>query len=203
MPNFSDLRPIVTAFAPNVPEFVASNAIRESARRFFRETHAYSVDVPIVLCQGVNTYELEVFENNLEVVAIKSAEFNEFDQMHIVAYPDKYENEGKPTKLMGASKRSVKVYPTPDGEYEITVKVAVRPSFDATFIDDDAYSENEEAIRYGALMTLKSQNATEWFSPEEVPYYGDLYRSEVNQKKIDIFNSYADLQPQHNIPKFI
>lgn len=202
MARFDELRQLVAAFAPNVPDFVAANAIREAARMFFRQTQSYKVDIEVALCERVNDVLFDLFEDEVEVVSFLSAEHDEFDKLALITSPASANTIGKPRYLLPLNKSTGKVYPTPDKDYYITVKASVRPKFDAASIDDEVFSENEEALRYGALSILKAQNQTDWFSPEEVQYYTDLFKKEVNKKVIEAHNAHSFREFAKPTPKF-
>lgn len=192
MAKFEALHTLISAYAPNVPDFVAGNAIREAARRFFRATRAYTVEVDVPLCAGLAIGEVDLFDDSLEVVStlrVNIGENKPLDKKSEVPISD---ITGTPRHFTGEDRLNIKVYPTPDVDVLLTAVVSVRPVFNATELDDAVVSENEEALRYGALQILKSQPATEWHSPEEIQYYGNLFTQQINQKRIDIHKRYIE-----------
>ena len=76
--------------------------------------------------------------------------------------------------------------PIPKEDEELTVTVAVRPTFSAPVIDRCAFDDNAEAIRWGALALLKKHPNTDWFSPDEVAYYENLFLDAKNKKADEV-----------------
>jgi hypothetical protein len=198
MAKFAELRSLVSAYAPNVPDFVAGNAIREAARRFFRATRSYTVEVDVPLLAGLNIGELDLFNNSIEIVSILKV-----DTLKQVERVPEATATGTPRYFIGADRLNIKVYPTPSIGVVLSAVVAVRPTFNATDLDDALVSENEEALRYGALEILKSQVATEWHSPEEIQYYGNLFTQQINQKRIDVHKRYVDSTLTVSFPSYL
>jgi hypothetical protein len=187
MAKFEELHSLVSAYAPNVPNFVAGNAIREAARRFFRATRAYTVQVDVPFLAGLAIGEIDLFNDSIEVISTLSV-----TTLKKVEQTSDSIATGTPRHFTGEDKLNIRVYPIPDQDIMLTAIVAVRPTFKATELDDAIVSENEEALRYGALEILKAQVATEWHSPEEIQYYGNLFTQQINQKRIDIHKRYIE-----------
>jgi len=202
MAKFEELHTLVSAYAPNVPDFVAGNAIREAARQFFRKTHSYIVCTPVGLSEGENIGVVEPYEADIEILATLSIELDGEPITVKTALPHYVNQSGKPRYYIGDTKDQVMFYPTADKPYDMVARIAVRPSFTATELDDELVSENEEALRYGALMILKSQVATEWFSPEEISYYKNLFDQQINQKRIDALKRFTNVTPTVPIRSF-
>lgn len=187
MAKFTELHTLVSAYAPNVPDFVAGNAIREAARRFFRATRAYTVSIDIPFCAGLALAEIDLFDDAIEVVSTLKV-----DTLEKIDHDKDTTTTGTPRYFTGEDRRNIKVYPIPNADLVLCATIAVRPTFTATELPDEVVSENEEALRYGALEILKAQVATEWHSPEEIRYYGNLFTQQINQKRIDIHKRYIE-----------
>lgn len=203
MALFTDLVILVAPFASNVPDFTAGNAIRESARQFFREAWGMQQEVPINVVAGTNVYAVPTADANTEVVALLGIKRSEYDQLNQLQQDAPVKITGKPTGYLGEFDRKVKLIPAPDTDETLTATVAVRPTFNAASIDDDAFSYHAEAIRYGALAILKSQAGTDWHAPQEIDYYTGLFNQAIADRRAEILLNNQPNNLQIHIPEFV
>lgn len=185
MANLLDLNSLVNAYCPNVPSIVVSSALRECARDYFSQVSAYKKEINLSVLDGQASYLLEV-DPELEIVSIESARYDQYDVLVSVLEFPKVERSGKPYSFTTNGKREIILFPTPDSNHTITVTVSVRPAISATSLDDSIYTENQEGLRYGTLLRLKSQPQTDWFSPNEVAHYDNKYQSAIAQRRIQL-----------------
>jgi hypothetical protein len=206
MPKFIEMRNLVSAYVPNVPDFVCANAIREASRDFFRSTHSYKVTIESSLEQDLRNGFIDVlgFEYALEYVALLEAKIVDGKDLIVTNKLPRYDlSQSEPTHIQPINRSEYHVYPIPEKDLDLDLVIAVRPSFTSEGISDNAYIENEEEIRTGAIAILKSQINTEWFSPEEVPYYKQQFNTLINQKKVDEQTNTASTVVEHNIPRYL
>ncbi len=202
MPQLLDMVTLVAPFAPNVPAFTAANAIRDAARHFFKETFAYQMEVELDAEPGVKKYPLDLFCSDVEIVStleIKKANGKPLN--HLPKEPEQ-DVEGSPIGYLGSFDRHVVLYPTPNEAQTLTVKVAVRPRFDAEEIEDSVFGVNAEGLRWGALAILKKQPGTDWFSPAEVGYYEGLFLDAINKRAYEVRLNNMPNNMRLDIPSF-
>jgi len=202
MARFDELTHMVSPFAPNVPPFVAATAIRDGARDYFRSVHAHIEEVSIVISAGQDTVIIEPDSNGTEILAITEVQTNDYSKLKKVQSIG-VKIDGVPNSYMGVSTGTIRVAPVPKVNTTLIVKLALRPTYSATDIEDELLSSNEDGIRYSALARLKRQPATDWYSPEEVGYYQSLFDQEVGQKRIAIMNGGLSGNITMKIPDFM
>ena len=74
--------------------------------------------------------------------------------------------------------------PEPSGEQSFYARVALKPAFDATTIDDTLFAHYRQHIIYGALATLLALPGQKWTNPELAMYYGQMFNQGVQEAKI-------------------
>lgn len=186
MVSFDSLTTLVAPYTPNIPAFTAANAIRESARDFFRHVFAYQQEIELCVTAGESVYDIDGYDQFVEVVSILEVKRGENDVLTQAQQYDKKTGTGTPRYYIGRTNRSIKLMPIPKEDEELTVTVAVRPTFSAPVIDRCAFDDNAEAIRWGALALLKKHPNTDWFSPDEVAYYENLFLDAKNKKADEV-----------------
>lgn len=200
---FDSLSTLVAPYVPNVPAFTAANAIREAARDFFRHVFAFQQEIEISVIDGEAKYPIEPDDNFVEVVSILSVKRSDSDILTHLSRDEHSQSKGRPRGYVGEHNKTLKLIPIPDKEEYLTVTLAVRPKFTAPAMDRDVYEENAEALRFGALAILKKHPGTEWFSPEEVPYYENLFLDAKNKKADEVRLGNMPNNMKLEIPSFL
>lgn len=203
MVTFDSLFTLVAPYTPNVPAFTAANAIREAARDFFRHVFAYQREIEICVIEGEAKYKIEPYDAHTEVVSILEVKRSDSDVLTQMTKGNRDTYSGKPSHYIGTFDRTIKLYPVPNNDEELTVTIAVRPTFQAPIIEREVFDDNAEAIRWGALAILKKQPGTGWFSPEEVTYYENLFLDAKNQKAAEITHGNMPNNMKMEIPSFL
>ena len=203
MVTFDSLFTLVAPYTPNVPAFTAANAIREAARDFFRHVFAYQREIEICVIEGEAKYKIEPYDAHTEVVSILEVKRSDSDVLTQMTKGNRDTYSGKPSHYIGTFDRTIKLYPVPNNDEELTVTIAVRPTFQAPIIEREVFDDNAEAIRWGALAILKKQPGTGWFSPEEVTYYENLFLDAKNQKAAEITHGNMPNNMRMEIPSFL
>jgi hypothetical protein len=203
MVTFDSLSTLVAPYAPNVPAFTAANAIREAARDFLRHVFACQREVSVCVTAGEAKCEVYADDFDTEIVSILEIKRSESDVL--IQMPSEVRDafSGKPTHYIGKFDRAVKLFPVPKEDEELIAVVAVRPTFSAQGMDECTFEDNAEAIRWGALAILKKHPGTAWFSPEEVPYYENLFLDAKNKKAEEIRLGNMPNNMKLEIPSFL
>ena len=203
MVTFDSLSTLVAPYTPNVPAFTAANAIREAARDFLRHVFAYQREIEICVIEGEAKYKIEPYDAHTEVVSILEVKRSDSDVLTQMQKENRDTYSGKPSHYIGTFDRTIKLFPVPNKDEELTVTIAVRPTFQAPIIDRAVFDDNAEAFRWGALAILKKHPGTEWFSPEEVPYYENLFLEAKNKKAEEIRLGNMPNNMKLEIPSFL
>lgn len=203
MVSFESLTTLVAPYTPNVPAFTAATAIREATRDFLRHVFAYQMEIEISVEAGEAKYKIEPYDVNTEVVSILEVRRSDSDVLIQSQYDPRNTHSGKPSHFIGTFDRTIKLLPMPDADEELTVRIAVRPTFSARTIESSVFDDNAEAIRWGALAILKKHPNTEWFSPDEVAYYENLFLDAKNQKAAEITLNNMPNNMRMDIPNFL
>ncbi|MGE6418039.1 hypothetical protein ACQKDY_09945 [Alteromonas macleodii] len=203
MVTFDSLSTLVAPYAPNVPAFTAANAIREAARDFLRHVFAYQREVEVYVYEEESKYEIDLCNDDIEIVSILEVKRSESDVLTQMKKDIRDTCIGRPSHYIGTFDRKIKFHPAPNKDEELTVTVAVRPTFQAPVIDRAVFDDNAEAFRWGALAILKKHPGTGWFSPEEVPYYENLFLEAKNKKAEEIRLGNMPNNMKLEIPSFL
>ncbi len=203
MVTFDSLSTLVAPYTPNVPAFTAANAIREAARDFLRHVFACQREVSVCVTAGEAKCEVYSDDFDTEIVSILEVKRGDSDVLVQMSADNRDTYKGKPSHYIGKFDRTLKLFPVPKEDEELTAVVAVRPAFSAVGMDKYTFEDNAEAIRFGALAILKRQPNTEWFSPDEVGYYENLFLDAKNKKAEEIRLGHMPNNMKLEIPSFL
>jgi hypothetical protein len=203
MPQLLDLVTLVAPFAPNVPAFTAANAIREAARTFYGAVPALTEFVEVETEVGVMDYDIYSSYVDTEVTAILGVERSPFDKLTYVSDVGRVQSDGKPYRYTTLRTRQVRLLPTPNSVETLRIQVALRPTFDASEIDDEAFNYDAEIIKYGAISILKSQPNTDWSAPQDAAYFRRDFEGMMNDRRIEIAQSHNTEQLTANVNNFL
>jgi hypothetical protein len=150
---------------PGCPTAALDNALRQSAIEFTEQSLARKVTHdPIAIVAGTAEYDFSPPSETV-VYAITYAAFDA-DEIQItgetgILLQNWRTGTGTPKYILGGA-TTLTLVPEPDVGGTLTMNVALRPSPDATGIDDSIFNEFRDVIVHGALSKLM-------FSPKK-PY---------------------------------
>jgi len=181
MADFSDFTSLVSNFVPNVPPFVVARAAQQISQDFFGRTTELQETLTVTTVIGQKDYTLTptIADTFVNLVLCVEDE-NGYGMAH------------------SQTGNTLMVSPIPTRVQDIKVKVALTPNIEATEIPDNVFYRHTNALRYGTIAILKSQTATEWYSPAEAANYLTLYEQEINQSKILQLSANNNLTMQIN-----
>lgn len=185
--NLSSLIGLVTPYCPNVPDFVFEGAILECARDYFDKTKSWIVQGSLTAPAGTNLFTIDAPESNMVVVSIDSVELvDSGQQLEPVPQVNNFPVQSTPTCYALLRRDTIKLYPTPKSSTNLTINIAVKPTFAATEIDDQIFEDNAEAIKNGTIAILKRQVGTDWYDPEAANYFQRQYELGIGDKKLEM-----------------
>lgn len=85
---------------------------------------------------------------------------------------------GMPQAFSELSSGSIVTYPRPDKAYQLTARVSLKPSRNATVVHDDLYENWANVIAAGALYRLYTMKAT-WQDPQRASLEREEFRSGI------------------------
>lgn len=203
MRQLLDMVTLVAPFVPNVPAFTAANAIKEAARTFYGTVPALREIVEIDVEPGQAKCDIYPTMIDAEISHIHGVKRSDFDELQYVGSLGVVETTGIPSRYTTQGKRQIHLIPTPKSAETLFVDVSIKPSFNAQYLDNDAFNEDAEILKYGAIAILKSQPNVDWSAPDEVSFYQQEFQSLMNERRIEIAHKFNDQPLQAKIPKFL
>lgn len=190
---FEQFLPEVVQYVPDVPEFVAINAIRNACIEFCEKSRYWQTDIPAVPLQSnVAEYTVQVppeskFVDIVEAYADevllipKSSE----ELARIYRYTDWRTVQGMPAYITRVNYPTVQVVPylaSATGQ-ELSMRVALAPTRDATEIDEEIYEQFLEYISYGARGRLYSTPKQPYYDKNAAMDYTRMFRAGINEAR--------------------
>lgn len=194
MTAYETFFPEVLPYVHDVPEFVATNAIRNACIEFCEKSDyiVYTHD-PITILPRVSAYELDLpsgttlarvlagWVGNLPLT-FKSQE----DLQRI--YPlDWRQMGGRPQYLTQDTPDEVIVAPFSDYRMDSGLKiiVALKPTRSSTSVDDLVYQRWAEAIGFGARARLYDTPGQPYYDPMSAQKYRQWFESAIGEAKTE------------------
>jgi hypothetical protein len=170
---------------PRCSQPLAEQKVLDAAIEFCRRTHILKVQhTPISAVAAQREYDWAP-GSNLKVVRPEQVFYNgvQIDpatEDDLAALYTNWNTEtGTPKFYLQQVLEKLILCPIPDEDLAdaITALVSVRPSLDATDIDDAIFDKYVEEIAWGAKARLFAMPNTDWFSPDGAAYNKRLFES--------------------------
>jgi len=182
---WSDFYDLVVPDLPGCPFAMVDNALRESAIAFCEQSLAWSYQHPDVAVVAATALYPFVPPTGAVVHAITYAEFAgtaiecNVGESGIMIY-DWRNQTGTPTYVLGGA-TELTLVPTPDADGTLTLTVALKPTPDATGIDDSIFNEYREGIISGALGRLMLSPKKPYSNPAMATYHQQQFTIKAGQ----------------------
>lgn len=185
--------PEVLPFAPECPETVAVNAIRNACIEFCQKSLYWLYDHdPLTVMAGVSTYTLEVPDYTTPAVVTDAwydnlvLEPRGADELRKGYAYDWRSMEGSPQFFTQELPGEVILVPTPLVTLTsgLNMIVALKPTRDSVDIDDNIYENWAEGISYGARSKLLALPGQTFSDPSSAAAYAALFTNAIGQAKI-------------------
>lgn len=194
MATFNDFIPFVLNDLPGVPDPVLEDAARQASRKFFQMTNAYRARLdPITLLPNINEYDLDVPDDTvlqqvLEVRLQGRPLRLTTDEDLAVADRDWLNVPGHPTQAIVTPQKTLMVGPIPTMKIVngLTVSVSLRPSINATTLDDQLFEDYAELIIYGVKAELQLSKAGQFVDPQQGMVNQQLFEKAIRDTKLRI-----------------
>lgn len=214
MVSYDVFLPEVMQFVPNVPEFVAINAIRNTIIDFCTKTLYWQTNLdPITPVVGQNTYQIEV-PDQTKLLAVTQAYYNEVllipqspDELaNIYRYTDWRTVEGHPQYVTQLMRSEVILAPIPQivsaGD-QLNLKVALAPLRDSEEVSEHIYEAFLDEISNGARAILYRTPGQPYFDRQNARECDEEYRSGISRARIEMNKGLARSSSQVEFQRII
>ena len=192
--SFDKFLPEVMQFVPDVPEHVASNAIKNAAIDFCTRTYYWQYNCPLIsVVNGKANYTPET-PSGTKAVGIIVAYYD--TNLLIPQPPDTLANiyrmgnwqtvQGSPQYITQSQKPEVILVPYPyqDRDDVLSIRVALAPTRDSNEIDVNIYENHLLTIANGAKAILYNTPGQPYFDKNSAKECEMRYRASVSDAKI-------------------
>lgn len=218
-PNFETVSydvflPEILQYTPNVPEFVAINAIRNTTIDFCTKTLYWQVNLdPITPVVGQSTYEVQV-PSETKLLTTLQAYYNEVllipqsaeELANIYRYTDWRTVEGHPQYITQVRRSEIILAPIPQivssGD-EVNLKVAIAPTRDSTEVSADLFESFLDVLSNGARAMLYRTPGQPYFDRTSAKECDAEYRSGIGRARIEMNKGLARSSTQVEFQRLI
>lgn len=202
----------VTQYVPDVSEFVAIDAIRNSAIEFCTKSLYWQLTLdPITVVENQANYVLET-PVDTKIIQIVSAYFGE--NLLVPQSPDRLADiyrmgdwqtmTGSPQYITQIIKPEVVLVPTPvNSTGDLSIRVALAPTRDSQEIDSEIYEEWAETIAMGARARLYAQPKQPYYDKQAAVDATKLFRYDINRARIAVNKGLTRTSPHVEYQRFV
>lgn len=175
MKVWSSFYDLVLSDLPGAPTAAVDVALRQAAIAFAEQSLAWRYSHPDVAVTSGNAQYAFVPPAEAVVHAIHYAAFDgseiatRVDESNVTIYD--WRNESGTPKYVFGGATTLTLVPTPDAGGTLSLEVILKPSVDATGIDDAIFNEFREAIVHGALCRLMLSPKKPYSDPALAAYH--------------------------------
>jgi hypothetical protein len=192
--DYSQFLTEVTPYASGVPEFVAINAVRNAVIEFCRKTHYWQEDLdPASGTAKVPNYPVDTPPNTV-LVDIVGAWYNgtllvpkSIDELsQIYRTLDWRTIDGNPAYYTRVIEPEIILvpYPTASLPNALTMRVALAPTRNSTYVDSALYEHYVEEIGFGARARLYSMTGQPFANDADAKTYALKFRVAMDKARI-------------------
>ena len=187
---YDDFLPEVLQFTPDVPEFVAVNAIRNAAIEFCERTRYWQTDLdPEIVAAGQASYQIDI-PLQTKFVDIVEAWYNDVllipksveDLTRIYRYTDWRTVQSDPQYLTRQVNEELILVPMPvKSGGQLKIRAALAPTRASTTIDQSIYEQFLEYIAFGARARLYNTPKQPYFDKTSALEYEKKFRAAISE----------------------
>ena len=195
---YSTFLPEVAPFVFDVPEFVATNAVRNACIEFCEKTRYLQLEVPtfdtVVNQPNYNIATLagltsdQIFVDMMEswnggaLLIPKSSE----ELTRLFRWVDWRTQIGMPIYITRILQNEVLLVPVPQAISTITMRIAVAPSRASLTVDNEIFEHFVEFISYGARARLYDMPNQPFFDRAAAELYEQKFRAAISAIRIKV-----------------
>ena len=178
MKTWSEFYDFALPDLPGCPIAALDIALRQSAIEFCEQSLAWkAAHDPIAVVSGTAEYDFVPPAEAL-VHAITYAQFDD-DEIQVtgetgILIQNWRTGSGTPKYILGGA-TALTLVPEPDVDGTLTMTVALKPSPDATGIDDSIFNEFRDVIVHGALSKLMLSPKKPYSDPQLATYHAQQF----------------------------
>ena len=187
---YSKFLPEVVQYVPDVPEFVAENAIKQACIEFCERTRFWQTDLDPQLTLGKTaTYSIDT-PTGTKFVDVVEAWYNDVllipksaeELTRIYRYTDWRTVQSDPQYLTRIVPDELILVPMPmSSGGELKVRAALAPTRESTQVDDQLYEQFLEYIAYGARARLYNSPKQPYFDKPSALEFEKKFRSAISE----------------------
>ncbi|MFZ9326458.1 MAG: hypothetical protein ACO24H_03225 [Polynucleobacter sp.] len=195
--GYEDFLPEVVQYVPDVPEFIAINAIRNACIEFCEKSRYLQTDLaPVNLVANQSTYTVivppdtkfvdivEAYANDVLLIPKSSEELS-----RIYRYTDWRSVEGQPMYITREVYTSVQLVPfltSVTAGQQLSMRISYAPTRDSAEISEDIYEQFLEYISFGARYRLYSTPKQAYYDRGLAMEYLRLFRAGINEARVRV-----------------
>lgn len=196
MTDYTEFLPEVMPYVPNVPDFIATAAIRNAVIEFCEKSRILQIDAdPISVVAGIATYQIDA-PNGMKIVEIMDAWS---DVTHLTpSSPDELTRtfqamdwrtqKGAPRYYTSVVPDEVILVPVPDQTKpnSLKLRVAIAPLRSSTGVDDFIYENWLEGIAFGARARLYNTPGQSYFDKTSALEFERRFRAAIADARVKV-----------------
>jgi hypothetical protein len=177
--------PLVTPDIPGCPEESIKTALAAISADFCARTHLWRTDIEdqtTVIDQALyEVTDCAVIESVLWVL-VDDKELVHIDERNV--RKEDLDRKGVPTHFWVVDDTQIRLFPIPDSELSIEVRVALKPSRTAKGVESWIYETWADVLASGAVYRLARVPGKEWSNPDLAAMHKNLYEQGVTNARI-------------------
>lgn len=178
--------PYIQPHVPGCPEMTITQHLQEAAADFCERSSVWRYDIEgDFTAPGVSDYPIytpakAALENVLALYLEGFLVSKVSDSSHHLSDQTTL---GRPSAYSIYQDESIRFYPVPDDTYRFNGVGVLKPTLDATGIEEFIYNTHGRAIACGALAKLLLVPSKEWSNPELATYYNSKFAKAADDAK--------------------
>lgn len=183
--DLKDILPEVLPSTPGCPRVVAVNAIRNAIREFCEGSHAWLEWIDdVVPVAGERSYTVSGVPAGAEILALADMD-----------------GEGAPYRAVFMPPDRIMFHVEPSAP--VKLRMALKPTPDATEIPDGFGSSWRSAFADGALYRLFRMPNVEWSDPNLAGAHHKIFYEEMTRAKVEQARGYGHGEMRVNVRGFV
>lgn len=194
--SYEQFLPEVVQYVPDVPEFVAINAIRNACIEFCERSRYLQIDIPAFdLVAGQKTYPI-VTPDGTKFVLPEVTYYKEVllipqsnDELaRIYRMADWRGVQGAPAYITRLVAPEIQIVPWPtfSDPASLKLRISIAPTRDSTEVDSEIYEQFLEVIGYGARARLYNTPKQPYFDKNAGELFYQMFRHGINEARMRV-----------------
>lgn len=196
--NLSDLLPFIHENISDAPRNVVLRRMREAAREFFDESHAWRGDIVVALVDGTHTYTLTM-PTDAELVEIRRVLYDDTKRTPLTKFTETQmtERHYRPhqSNCVDAYTQplptDIRFYGTPasdDDAVNVAVNCSFKPTITAAEIPDWVGNRYYQPLVWGTLSLLYNMPDEKWSNITASQRFAGLFQDAKTKARQEVEN---------------